>query len=68
MRTDQTEKPGFQIGIAMAGAVSAGAYTAGVFDFLMEALTSGRRPRSAETRFRNTMSSYQRCLGRRQVA
>jgi len=39
MRTDQTEKPGFQIGIAMAGAVSAGAYTAGVFDFLMEALS-----------------------------
>ena len=39
MRTDQSEKPGFQIGIAMAGAVSAGAYTAGVFDFMMEALS-----------------------------
>jgi predicted acylesterase/phospholipase RssA len=28
----------FKIGINMAGAVSAGAYTAGVLDFLMEAL------------------------------
>ncbi len=30
--------PGFHIGLAMAGAVSAGAYTAGVLDFLIEAL------------------------------
>jgi hypothetical protein len=29
---------GFQIGLAMSGAVSAGAYTAGVFDFLIQAL------------------------------
>src|SRR5215472_12798868 len=28
----------FKIGLAMAGAVSAGAYTAGVLDFLIEAL------------------------------
>ena len=28
----------FQIGICMAGAISAGAYTAGVMDFLIEAL------------------------------
>jgi hypothetical protein len=28
----------FQIGLAMSGAISAGAYTAGVFDFLVEAL------------------------------
>ena len=28
----------FQIGLAMSGAVSAGAYTAGVFDFLIQAL------------------------------
>jgi hypothetical protein len=28
----------FQIGLAMSGAISAGAYTAGVFDFLIEAL------------------------------
>lgn len=30
--------PPFKIGLAMAGAVSAGAYTAGVLDFLVEAL------------------------------
>ncbi|HWY23556.1 MAG TPA: hypothetical protein VNX47_01470 [Nevskia sp.] len=30
--------PAFRIGLAMAGAVSAGAYTAGVLDFLFEAL------------------------------
>lgn len=30
--------PSFRIGLAMAGAVSAGAYTAGVLDFLLEAL------------------------------
>src|SRR4051812_10764820 len=29
---------GFQIGLVMAGAVSAGAYTAGVVDFLIQAL------------------------------
>ena len=28
----------FEIGLTMAGAVSAGAYTAGVLDFLLEAL------------------------------
>jgi hypothetical protein len=32
-------KPGFHIGLAMAGAVSAGAYTAGVLDFMIEALS-----------------------------
>lgn len=32
------EKPTFEIGLTMAGAVSAGAYTAGVVDFLFEAL------------------------------
>jgi hypothetical protein len=31
-------KPTFEIGLTMAGAVSAGAYTAGVIDFLFEAL------------------------------
>lgn len=30
--------PAFKIGLTMAGAISAGAYTAGVFDMLMEAL------------------------------
>jgi hypothetical protein len=35
--TDE-KMPAFRIGLAMAGAVSAGAYTAGVLDFLFEAL------------------------------
>lgn len=33
-----SDRRGFNIGISMAGAVSGGAYSAGVFDFLMEAL------------------------------
>lgn len=32
------KRPSFEIGITMAGAISAGAYTAGVIDFLIEAL------------------------------
>ncbi len=32
-------EPTFQIGLALAGAISAGAYTAGVLDFLFQALT-----------------------------
>ena len=35
---NQDKAPAFRIGLAMAGAVSAGAYTAGVLDFLLEAL------------------------------
>lgn len=33
-----TNRPKFRLGIAMAGAVSAGAYTAGVIDYLLETL------------------------------
>ena len=51
MSGNGSEKPGFQIGLAMAGAVSAGAYSAGVFDFLIEALNDGV---SARKRFRPT--------------
>jgi hypothetical protein len=36
--SETSETPVFYIGLALAGAVSAGAYTAGVFDFLIEAL------------------------------
>jgi hypothetical protein len=36
----------FQIGLAMSGAVSAGAYTAGVFDFLIQALDEWEKARS----------------------
>ena len=35
----------FQIGLAMSGAVSAGAYTAGVFDFLIQALDEWEKAR-----------------------
>jgi predicted acylesterase/phospholipase RssA len=37
----------FTIGINMAGAVSAGAYTAGVLDFLVEALEEWQRAKEA---------------------
>jgi len=37
-RAENSKKPCFEIGLVMAGAISAGAYTAGVMDFLMEAL------------------------------
>ena len=37
---DTTQEPVFDIALVMAGAVSAGAYTAGVLDFLVEALTA----------------------------
>ena len=37
------ERGGFNIGLAMAGAASAGAYTAGVFDFLIEALNEWQK-------------------------
>ncbi|MEQ9138629.1 MAG: patatin-like phospholipase family protein [Thalassobaculum sp.] len=33
-----SERPTFEIGLVMAGAISAGAYTAGALDFLIEAL------------------------------
>jgi len=42
MSTDP-HKPSFHIGLAMAGAVSAGAYSAGVFDFLVEALNEWQK-------------------------
>lgn len=35
---ESTSTPAFKIGLSLAGAVSAGAYTAGVLDFLIEAL------------------------------
>ena len=36
----------FQIGLAMSGAISAGAYTAGVFDFLIQALDEWEKARN----------------------
>ena len=43
MSGDGSDKPSFHIGLAMAGAVSAGAYSAGVFDFLIEALNEWQK-------------------------
>lgn len=43
MTDEKRSKPSFNIGIAMAGAVSGGAYSAGVFDFLMEALNEWQK-------------------------
>ncbi|NVO15093.1 MAG: patatin-like phospholipase family protein [Rhodoplanes sp.] len=40
-------KPEFQIGLVMAGAISAGAYTAGVMDFFVEALDAYYAARSS---------------------
>ena len=37
----------FEVGLVLAGAISAGAYTAGVIDFLLEALGEWERERSA---------------------
>lgn len=48
----------FKIGINMAGAVSAGAYTAGVLDFLMEALEEWQKAKDAfRTHLANPTSS-----------
>jgi hypothetical protein len=48
--TDMHELSGqqFQIGLTMSGAISAGAYTAGVMDFLVEALEAWERAREAD--------------------
>ncbi|NWG87100.1 MAG: patatin-like phospholipase family protein [Hydrogenophilaceae bacterium] len=38
MQTDKSGRPRFDLALTMAGAISAGAYTAGVIDFLIQAL------------------------------
>ena len=42
IQMSQTEKS-FRIGLCMAGAISAGAYTAGVMDYLIEAMEEWQR-------------------------
>lgn len=44
---NRVELPTFEIGLVLAGAVSAGAYTAGVLDFLIEALDRWERAKEA---------------------
>jgi hypothetical protein len=41
------EKQTFELGLAMAGAISAGAYSAGVLDFLFEALSEWQRAKDS---------------------
>jgi hypothetical protein len=38
----------FQIALALSGAISAGAYTAGVFDFLIQALDEWENARTGK--------------------
>lgn len=45
---DKTNPGTFYVGLCMAGAVSAGAYTAGVMDFLMEALDEWERRKRSD--------------------
>ncbi len=45
METTEQNVPTFHLGICMAGAVSAGAYTAGVMDYLLEALAAYEKQR-----------------------
>ena len=40
---EEEKQPVFELSLAMAGAVSVGAYTAGVMDFLMGALETWER-------------------------
>ena len=47
----------FRIGVNMAGAVSAGAYTAGVLDFLIEALDTWYE---AKERYNRELADYKK--------
>ena len=48
---NQKSEP-FKIGLCMAGAVSAGAYTAGVMDYLIEALDEWEKQKKEHPQFR----------------
>lgn len=62
-------KPAFEIGLVMAGAVSAGSYTAGVLDFLYEALHlwyadhGGNPPHDVRIRVMTGSSAGGMCAG-----
>ena len=47
------EEPFFEIGLCMAGAVSAGAYTAGVMDYLIETLDKWEQAHFEEDEMRS---------------
>ncbi|MEO1715387.1 MAG: hypothetical protein AAFU60_18820, partial [Bacteroidota bacterium] len=50
MRTDDPKFPTFHLGIVLAGAVSAGAYSAGVMDYLLWALEEWEKRKEANRR------------------
>ena len=45
---EMSKSPVFYVGLCLAGAVSAGAYTAGVIDYLLEALDNWESKRGQE--------------------
>src|ERR1700744_372093 len=47
-KVSATDQDTFYVGLCMAGAVSAGAYTAGVMDYLMEALSEWEKRRGQQ--------------------
>lgn len=48
MKSNSESVPAFHAGICMAGAISAGAYTAGVVDYLLEALENWQRAKELQ--------------------
>ena len=74
MALRQPPAPTFEIGLVMAGAASAGAYTAGVVDFLIEALQAWEDakatgdPRSPTTRSRSSVAAGTSAGGHRRRA
>ncbi len=51
-------RPTFHLGITMAGAVSAGAYTAGFMDYLLEALSEWEKAKKINSRLKEEGKAY----------
>ena len=60
--------PPFEIGLVMAGAVSAGAYTAGVMDYLLEVLETWQKEKEKEKGKGNSKDLAQSMMFRRASA
>jgi len=59
------EEKNFHLGLCLAGAVSAGAYTAGVIDYLIEALDKWQKRKNEnlpDTPSHNVVIRYWRCI------
>jgi hypothetical protein len=59
MTIETKNNPPFEIGLVMAGAVSAGAYTAGVMDYLIETLEAWEETKNAERKKLKNDPNYQ---------